>query len=89
MRVFYRSRPSKSGLPVYEQVKAVAFCCEAMRQRWGVLIGFGAKDHRRSTSREVNLYSVQSQANRRAVLSLTPIDHCPFCGQAIEVYQAK
>jgi len=89
MRVRYRSRSARTAETVYEQVGDVRFCCEAMRERWGLLIGFGALGHRRSTDRAVNLYSVVTQANGTSLLGMTPVDFCPFCGEPIETCRVK
>ena len=86
MKVFYRAR--HSSLVVYEQT-AVAFCCAEMERQWGRLIGFGAKDCQRSTSRDVNLFTLRPQASGRPVLEVTPICHCPFCGKMIEPCRVK
>ena len=53
MRVFYRC--VRCVLTVYRQTR-VSFCCEAMREKWGRLFGFGARDVDTCTSREVNLF---------------------------------
>lgn len=88
MRVFYRALSSKTHV-VYGQAGPAEFCCEAMRERWGALIGFGVPGYRRTTGREVAIFSTIPQANDRAVVALTPIDFCPFCGETIEVCRVK
>ena len=82
MRVFYRSVRS-----VYRQGR-VDFCCAAMCRWWGLLVGFGARGGS-STSNEVNLYLDRPQANGIGAVELVPIEHCPFCGEAVETCRAK
>jgi len=53
MRVSYRSYRGC----IYEQVGMVHFCCREMQDEWGVLVGFGIKEHLRSTSRAVNIFT--------------------------------
>ena len=60
-----------------------------MREKWGRLFGFGARDVDTCTSREVNLFIDRAQANGRTVLELLPIQCCPFCGEAIETIREK
>ena len=83
MRVLYRSVRS-----VYRQGR-VDFCCAAMCRWWGLLVGFGAKGGAASTSNEVNLYLDRPQVNGGVAVELIPIDHCPFCGEAVEVHRLK
>jgi hypothetical protein len=91
VRVSYRAvRPYRFGEEVcYEVVGAVVFCCRQMRRRWGSLIVFGAPGHARTTSRDVNLAVVVPQANGDSTLSLIPIHHCAFCGEAVETCRVK
>lgn len=90
MKVFYRARRGSLGqVAVYEQTKPPAFCCEAMARQWGQLIGFGLKGYCRSTSREVNLYSMLEQVGHEPVCILTEICFCPFCGEPVEVCLKK
>lgn len=86
MRVFYRSL--RRSLTVYQQT-SVSFCCAGMARQWGKLLGFGARGVSACTSRDANLFVDRPQANRRSVLELLPIQHCPFCGEAIETVQEK
>jgi hypothetical protein len=86
MRVFYRC--VRCALSVYQQSRVV-FCCETMREKWGKLIGFGARDVAACTSRGVNLFIDREQASGRSILELVPIQHCPFCGEAIETCRVK
>jgi len=81
MRVFYRSL--RRSVIVYQQTR-VAFCCAEMERQWGRLFSFGARDIVACTSRDVNLFVDRPQANGRTILELVPIQHCPFCGEAIE-----
>jgi hypothetical protein len=37
----------------------------------------------------VNLFTMRQQANGRAVPVAVPIDHCPFCGEAVEACRGK
>ncbi len=93
MRISYRSRLPKcvdASLPaVYEQAGEPAFCCDAMRQQWGRLLGFGTRDCSASTSREVCLYASRPQANGTSMLELVTVDYCPFCGEAVETCRVK
>jgi len=86
MRVFYRSL--RHPLTVYKQT-SVAFCCAGMECQWNKLLGFGARDIAACTSRDVNLFVDRPQANGRMALELMPIQHCPFCGEAIETVRDK
>jgi hypothetical protein len=88
VRVFYHSRPGAPGI-VYEPIGEVEFCCDSLRRCWGVLVGFGARDCPRSTSREVNLYTLRQQANGQPVPVAVPVDYCPFCGEAVKVCRVK
>jgi hypothetical protein len=56
---------------------------------WGRLVGFGVRDYPASTSRTVNLYADHPQTNGRAVLGLTEIQFCPWCGEAVETVREK
>ena len=89
MRVCYRSCRPTNGEPVYEQAGDARFCCEGMSEHWGLLIGFGVLGHPRSTDRAVNLYAVVTQASGASLLGMTPVDFCPFCGEAIETCRVK
>jgi hypothetical protein len=86
VRVFYRSL--RRSLTAYEQT-GVAFCCPVMERQWGKLFGFGVKGFPASTSRNVNLFVDRQQANDRRILELVPIQHCPFCGEAVETVREK
>ena len=86
MRVFYRAL--RRSIVVYQQTRAV-FCCGEMARRWGKLLGFGARGAPACTSREVNLFVDRAQTNSRTVLELVPVQHCPFCGEAIETVLEK
>jgi hypothetical protein len=93
VRVFYRSRPAKRSLlgapaVVYQQ-GPVRFCCAAMCERWGSVIGFGARGCAASTSRDVNLFTDRPQVGGGAVLLLTGICFCPWCGEAVETCRVK
>jgi hypothetical protein len=59
-----------------------------MCERWGSVIGFGACGVA-STDYSVNLFTERAQAGGVAVLVLTPIDHCPWCGEAVETCREK
>jgi hypothetical protein len=85
MQVFYRV--VRRALIVYEQTRVV-FCCEAMREQWGRVIGFGAKGCSRSTSRDVNSYHCHPQ-KKGFIVELVPIQFCPFCGQVVETCRVK
>lgn len=89
MRVTCRSCPSETGEPVYEQTAPIKPCCAEMARRWGSLVCFGIAGARRSTSREVNLYVPQPQANGKAVLEVVPVAFCPWCGEAVKTYRMK
>lgn len=86
MRVFYRSL--RHSLLVYQQTN-VSFCCAEMARQWGKLFGFGARDILACPSRDVNLFIDRPQANGRTILELMPIQHGPFCGEAIEAVREK
>ncbi len=88
MRVSFRSCRC-SRVKVYEQVGAVHFCCEDMRQEWGVLIGFGLKGHPRTTSHEVNIFTLHPQSTGTIMPGITEIRYCPWCGEEIEVVRRK
>jgi len=85
MHVFYTSHGAKRpGLPVVYEQTSVKFCCAEFERQWGRLVGFGARGIVRSTSRDVNLYTVHPQVNG-FVLEVTAIAFCPFCGAAVKV----
>jgi hypothetical protein len=42
-----------------------------------------------SASREVNVFTDKAQANGGAVCVLTEIQHCLFCGEAVEMVRVK
>ena len=86
MKVFYRS--IRRTFVVYQQTRAV-FCCAEMERQWGKLLAFGAKGVDACTSREVSLFIDRQQANGRTILEIVPIQHCPFCGEAIETVRQK
>jgi hypothetical protein len=86
MRVFYRAL--YRSIMVYQQTRAV-FCCPTMAEKWGKLIGFGARDTSACTSRDVSLFVDRPQASGHIVLELVPIQCCPFCGEAIETIREK
>jgi hypothetical protein len=86
VQVFYRA--CHSSIVVYEQI-GVSFCCREMERQWDRLIGFGAKDCPRSTSRDVNLFTLRPQANGKPVLEVTPFAFCPWCGEAAEPCRVK
>jgi hypothetical protein len=56
---------------------------------WGALVGFGARGCAASTNRAVNLYTDRPQAEDGFVLELTPIEHRPWCGEAVETCRVK
>jgi hypothetical protein len=89
MLVFYRLARQKrrAAYPVYAQVR-VAFCCAAMELKWGRCIGFGAKDCKASTSREVCFYTLRPQVSVH-VTELIPVTYCPWCGQRVEICLVK
>jgi hypothetical protein len=86
VRIVYRSL--RRSLPVYEQTD-VTFCCAGMTRQWGKLFSFGVKGFYASTSRNVNLFIDRPQANDRSILEVVPIQHCPFCGEVIEMVREK
>jgi hypothetical protein len=86
MHVFYRAL--RRSIVVYRQTRIV-FCCAEMAQRWGKLFGFGARGVPACTSREVSLFLERAQANGGTILEVVPIQHCPFCGEAIETVREK
>jgi hypothetical protein len=88
MRVSYQSAPSATREPVYRQT-AVKFCCATLCQWWGVLIGFGCRGCQASTCRDVCLYLDRPQANGGIVLEVVPVEHCPWCGEAVETCRVK
>jgi hypothetical protein len=89
MLVFYRlaRRQRRAAYPVYELTR-LAFCCTAMERKWGRVIGFGAKDCKASTSRDVNLHSLRPQVSG-AVVEHVAVNFCPFCGERIEICRVK
>ena len=87
MRVFYRS--CRGRVTTYEQADPVWFCCQEMRDEWGVLIGFGLKGHPRTTSREVNIFTLHPQVCGAAFPGITEIRYCPWCGEEVEVVRVK
>jgi hypothetical protein len=90
LRVFYRvpRRALRTALTVYEQA-AVEFCCAEMGRQWDRLIGFGVKGYPRSTSRDVNLFTVRPQAHGSFVLEVTAVVFCPWCGVAVEMIRRE
>jgi hypothetical protein len=61
MKMYYRAKLARVGTEiVYSQTGQPVFCCEEMARQWGRLLGFGVQGHGWTTSREVNLYSVDS-----------------------------
>jgi hypothetical protein len=91
MLVIYRSvTPRRHGAPVvYEQAAPVKWCCVEMCRWWGVLIGFGVRDHAASTNQTVNLYCDRPQANGTTILEVVPVACCPWCGEAVETCREK
>ncbi len=88
MRVTYRSGCGRYET-VYEQI-AVHFCCREMQDEWDILVGFGVKGHRRTTSREVNIFtSHHMQRSGNCILGLTEIRFCPWCGEEVVVVRVK
>lgn len=86
MHVFYsRHGAKRPDLPVVYEQASVKFCCEEIERQWGRLIGFGTRGVARSTSRDVNLYTVHPQANGGFVLEVTSIGFCPYCGVVVNV----
>ena len=90
MRVFYRVPrcARRSAVTVYEATRVV-FCCEEMKRHWGRLVGFGVRGCPHSTSRDVNLQMVRPQANGGHVVEVTPVAHCPWCGETVEICREK
>lgn len=86
MRVFYRAL--RRSVLVYQQTR-VSFCCAEMEHQWGRLLGFGARGIAACTSRDVSLFIDRQQANGRTILEVVPIQHCPFCGEAIVTVREK
>jgi hypothetical protein len=92
MRVFYRALPGhpvRGPEVVYEQAGSPSFCCEGMRGHWGTMIGFGARNAPRSTDREVNVWTRIEQARGLFTWGLVAVNHCPFCGEAVEICRVK
>jgi hypothetical protein len=88
MRVFYRSCRN-SWFTVYEQTGPLDFCCQEMWDEWGILIGFGIKGHPRTSSREVNIFTLHPQSTETIIPGTTEIRYCPWCGEQIEVCRVK
>lgn len=89
MRISYRSFRGRYEA-VYEQVGILHFCCQEMLDEWDILIGFGVKGHRRTSSREVNIFtSHHIQIGGNCILGVTEIRYCPWCGEEIEVVRVK
>jgi hypothetical protein len=88
MRVSYRSCRS-CRVTAHEQTGILAFCCQEMRDEWGVLIGFGIKGHHRTTSRDVSTFSRYVFSTGTVIPVIAPIRFCPWCGEGIEVVRTK
>jgi len=88
MRVSYRSCCG-GRVTVYEQKGHLRFCCQEMRDEWGILIGFGVRGHPRTTSREVNLFTLHPQSSGTVIPGITEVRYCPWCGVEIEVVRLK
>ena len=89
MRVCYTARQVSRSLPVVYQQGPVRFCCESMCRWWGLLVGFGVLGHSASTSRDVCLYLSRPQVNGVQSLEVVPVQHCPWCAEAIEPCREK
>ncbi len=74
---------------VYERVDPIRFCCSDMRDKWDIRIGFGLRGHPRSSSREVNIFSLLPRSNGAVYWDITEINYCPWCGEVIEVVRVK
>lgn len=88
MKLCYCARPGKLET-VYRQIGQIQFCCSEMKSRWGSLVGFGVHGHQETTSREVNLWTQHPQASEAIINGITPIHHCPWCGEVIQNYREK
>jgi hypothetical protein len=88
MKAFYLRKRGRVGT-VYGQSGEPVFCCKAMADQWGQLIGFGLVRQSLSTSREVNLFFRLVQIGREPLCILTAIRYCPFCGESIQSCLAK
>jgi hypothetical protein len=61
------------------------FCCQAMRQEWGALIGFGPKGASTCSRPGVYLYTTHHlYGGTESIYGITPIRYCPFCGEMID-----
>jgi hypothetical protein len=90
VQVYYRAHhQARTPEVVYEHAQTPAFCCPDMQLAWGVWVGFGLKDCRRTTSRDVNFWVRVPQAKGGFVWGLIPINHYPFCGEAVGVCRVK
>ncbi len=93
MRVFYRAIRNRllvGPRRIYEQAGPILFCCREMIDQWGILVGFGVLGCRRTTSREVNIFTaLVPQTNGRIVTGITEIWYCPWCGERIEVWRLR
>ena len=68
--------------------KVDRFCCDRMEEAWGEhnRVGFGAIDWTRLETHDgVYLYYFEHAYVDDVVLGSSPIDFCPFCGEAIEI----
>jgi len=74
---------------VYEQTGPTKFFCREMCAEWGVLIGFGVKDHLKTTDRNVNISTLHPQASGGLLAGITAITNCPWCGEWIEACRRK
>jgi hypothetical protein len=68
---------------------SLKFCCRAMRDEWGVLIGFGLKGHAQTIRRQVNIFTLHAYSSGPLVPGITGIWDSPWCGEEIEITRVK
>ena len=60
-----------------------------MYRFWNVLVGFGVKENRQTTSQEVHLFAEVPQWGGGPVCAVVEVQFCPWCGEPIEAYRVK
>jgi hypothetical protein len=61
-----------------------------VREKWNILVSFGIKGHRRTTSREVNLFtSHDAQVGGGLIIGIMEIQYYPWCGEEIDIVRHR
>ena len=76
-------------LKSYDTVAPPTMCCERMADEWGGIIDLGLHGFPQiGNVTAVFCTSAYPMANGEFITAVTPISHCPWCGEAVTIVDA-